>query len=254
MVMPIHDWSRVDSGIFHDVHVAWIGRLRSELNDHVLPEPFYALAEPVSGEVIPDVITLQAEKALEGEPPGASRLSRDDSPGGAVAVAEAPVLVHDLGPTYARMARRLVIRSSVEGDKIVAVIEIVSRANKDARMRVERFVEKSVSFLDEGIHLLIVDVQPATSFVPHGFHGLVCEALGHQAPALPVDRELQVVSYQLRDCGYPRAHVASLRVGDPLPEMPVFLLPHHFVRVPLEETYMAAFRGLAKKFRDVLEA
>jgi hypothetical protein len=26
--MPIHDWSRVDAGIFHDFHHAWIEQLK----------------------------------------------------------------------------------------------------------------------------------------------------------------------------------------------------------------------------------
>jgi hypothetical protein len=45
-----------------------------------------------------------------------------------------------------------------------------------------------------------------------------------------------------------------LRVGDALPEMPVFLYPDRFVRVPLERAYSEAFPRLAKKFQAVLEA
>ena len=26
--MPIHDWSRVDAGIFHDFHHAWIEQIK----------------------------------------------------------------------------------------------------------------------------------------------------------------------------------------------------------------------------------
>ena len=36
--MPIHDWTRVDAGIFHDFHSAWIAGFRSSLNQEVLPE------------------------------------------------------------------------------------------------------------------------------------------------------------------------------------------------------------------------
>ena len=28
--MPIHDWSSVDAGVFHDFHLVWIGRLKGE--------------------------------------------------------------------------------------------------------------------------------------------------------------------------------------------------------------------------------
>ncbi|UCE61310.1 MAG: hypothetical protein JSU63_06095 [Phycisphaerales bacterium] len=44
-----------------------------------------------------------------------------------------------------------------------------------------------------------------------------------------------------------------LAVGDPLPEMPVFLLPHRFVRLSLEPSYTEAFESLARRFRHVLE-
>jgi len=141
----------------------------------------------------------------------------------------------------------VVIRSSLRDDKVVAVIEIVSISNKDV-------VEKSVSFLNAGVHLLILDLHPPTSVVPRGFHGLICEDLGHEAPVIPGGNDLQLASYEVLESGIPRAHVVGLRVGEQLPDMPVFLLPHYFVRVPLERTYGEAFRSLARKFRAILEA
>ena len=47
--VPIHDWTRVPPGIWHDFHVAWIGEVRKQLNGGLLPDPFYALAEPQGG-------------------------------------------------------------------------------------------------------------------------------------------------------------------------------------------------------------
>jgi hypothetical protein len=43
--MGIHDWSRVDDGIFHHFHYAWIEELTRSLNAGVLPPDYYALAE-----------------------------------------------------------------------------------------------------------------------------------------------------------------------------------------------------------------
>src|SRR5437764_13416103 len=57
--MPVHDWTRVSAGTFHDFHVAWIAELRRTLNGGLLPRGYYALAEQVAGEIIPDVLTLQ---------------------------------------------------------------------------------------------------------------------------------------------------------------------------------------------------
>ncbi|HVR75821.1 MAG TPA: DUF4058 family protein [Planctomycetota bacterium] len=250
--MPIHDWSLVDAGIFHDFHIGWIAAIRAELNQGVLPQPYYALAEPVAGSTIPDVLTLQERESDPGVSEAAAGLSRDDAPGGATTLASPAIKAQDLGPVYSQLARRIVIRDTLRQDRVVAVLEIVSQGNKDARLRVEQFLDKTIGFLAAGVHLLVVDVQPPTRFVPHGFHALICEVLGHEALQVAGEKTRQVVSYQILDAGFPRAHMASVHVGEPLPPMPVFLLPHHYVTVALESSYETAYRSLARKFQDML--
>jgi hypothetical protein len=61
--MPVHEWTRVTAGTFHDFHNAWITELRNVLNGGLLPEGYYALGEQRSGDVSPDVVTLHAETA-----------------------------------------------------------------------------------------------------------------------------------------------------------------------------------------------
>ena len=43
--MPIHDWTRVDSGLFHAFHQGWTVALQNALNAGVLPADYYALVE-----------------------------------------------------------------------------------------------------------------------------------------------------------------------------------------------------------------
>jgi hypothetical protein len=43
--MPIHDWTRVDAGIFHAFHHEWITDLSRALNRGLLPSDYYALPE-----------------------------------------------------------------------------------------------------------------------------------------------------------------------------------------------------------------
>ena len=43
--MPVHDWTRVDAGIFHDFHVGWIPAIRTMLNDGLLPDGYYHVKE-----------------------------------------------------------------------------------------------------------------------------------------------------------------------------------------------------------------
>jgi len=83
--MPVHAWTRVTAGTFHDFHNAWITELRNALNGGVLPAGYYALGEQRAGDVSPDVLTLHAETA---PPRRTSETTPDDT--GMIAVAEQP--------------------------------------------------------------------------------------------------------------------------------------------------------------------
>jgi hypothetical protein len=43
--MPIHDWTRVDAGLFHDFHQDWTIELRRTLNAGRLPSGYVALTD-----------------------------------------------------------------------------------------------------------------------------------------------------------------------------------------------------------------
>src|SRR5262245_35637133 len=62
-IMPVHDWTRVEAGIFHDFHAAWISEIRKVLNNGLLTGGYYALAEQHAGQSIADVLTLHASPA-----------------------------------------------------------------------------------------------------------------------------------------------------------------------------------------------
>src|SRR5262249_17851650 len=78
-IMPVHDWARVEAGIFHDFHTVWIGHLRTALNEGILPEGYYALAEQHAGRSIADVLTLHASPAPD---PSTSPLPLPPATGG----------------------------------------------------------------------------------------------------------------------------------------------------------------------------
>ena len=61
--MPIHDWTRVDAGIFHHFHQRWIGAITDVLNQRLLPRDYYALADQQGAGFDPDVLTLKASGA-----------------------------------------------------------------------------------------------------------------------------------------------------------------------------------------------
>src|SRR5260370_16723944 len=59
--VPIHDWTRVDAGIFHAFHHDWITELARALNRGLLPADYYALPEQHAAGFGPDVLTFQEE-------------------------------------------------------------------------------------------------------------------------------------------------------------------------------------------------
>src|SRR5438270_695558 len=67
-LMPVHDWTRVKAGIFHDFHMAWIFLIKEALNAGLLPPDYYALTEQHAGGIEPDVLTLKGLAGPRGEP------------------------------------------------------------------------------------------------------------------------------------------------------------------------------------------
>jgi Protein of unknown function (DUF4058) len=57
--MPVHNWTRVEAGIFHDFHHDWITEIKRALNRGLLPPYYYALAEQIAGGFGPDVLPLK---------------------------------------------------------------------------------------------------------------------------------------------------------------------------------------------------
>ena len=47
--MPIHDWTRVEAGIFHAFHHSWVEEIARALNRGLLPPDYYALPEQIAG-------------------------------------------------------------------------------------------------------------------------------------------------------------------------------------------------------------
>ena len=68
--MPIHDWTRVDSGDFHHFHQCWVVAIGNAPNSGLMPPGYLAMVEQVTGRPIPDVIALQGREAKKGDEGG----------------------------------------------------------------------------------------------------------------------------------------------------------------------------------------
>ncbi len=246
--MAAHDWTRVDAGIFHDFHNAWIIEFRNALNGGLLPSGYYALGEQHAGRYVADLLTLHASS------PAAPPLPPPPATGGlAVALAEAPPRVRRVLSASASLGsrRRTLAIRHVTGHRLVALVEIVSPSNKDRLEHVEEFAAKACSALELGIHLLLADLFPPGVHDPQGMHGAVWSLFDEAPYEVPAGEPLSLASYVALP--RPNAYVKQAAVGTPLPDMPLFLRPDRYVNVPLESTYNAAFRGVPEFWRDVLE-
>jgi hypothetical protein len=239
--MPIHDWTRVDAGTFHDFHQGWTIEHRKRLNSGVLPDGYFAMADQQVSGPEADIVALRL---------------RGPEPTGGLVVAETPprikqaARVETEAASYARRANRIAIRHGL--GRVVAMIEIVSPGNKDSKHAIASFVAKAVDFLRNGIHFLVVDLFPLGPRDPHGIAQAIWDELvGEPLASRPADEPLTVAAF---DAGEPlTAYVDSLAIGDPLPEAPLFLAPGWYVNVPLEETYRSSWEVTPRPIRDLLD-
>ena len=246
--MPMHDWTRVDEGIFHHFHQIWSGRIMERLNAGLLPPDFYALIEQTairgdSKRRIPDVLALEYRDAENGSSDGSKTalMSRPNT---------AQKYKSDLD-AYRRKKNVLSIRH-VTGDRVVAMIEIVSPGNKSGRGAFRDLVEKIGRLLAQGVHMLILDPFPPTKRDPNGIHGALLKDIDGSRYLLPKTKPLTFVSYEADPADDFYADVKHFANGDPLPDMPVFLESDGCVMVPLEETYQSAWQAVPQRWRQVV--
>ena len=244
--MPMHDWTRVDAGIYHAHHHEWISEISRALNRGLLPSSYYALPDQIAAGFGPDVLTLQDQSEGEAE--------KSD---GAVATAttlQTRPQTHFMAQTEAEFYRRkksAIAIHHVSGDRIVAMIEIVSPGNKSSKHAFEAFVGKACELLEHRVHLLIIDPFPPGRRDPNGIHAAIWQEVEEGSFELPAGKPLTAVAYE---CDFiTRAYIEPFAVGEFLPEMPLFLEPNGCVKVPVEATYQTAYSLLPRRWQRVLE-
>jgi hypothetical protein len=103
--------------------------------------------------------------------------------------------------------------------------------------------------------VLVVDLFPPGSHDPRGIHGAISEYFGsgtyEPTPELP----LSLCSYVAvrEEAVAVRCYIEPTSVGKVLIPMPLFLNPGHYVNIPLEPTYLAAYEGVPKRWKRVIE-
>lgn len=238
--MPMHDWMRVDAGIYHAFHSVWITEIHRALMK-LLPEEYYSLPEQQAAGFGPDILTLKSEYEEVSE---ASDLATKARP--------KTKLYQETATEFYLRKKKSVVIHHVSGDRIVAMIEIVSPGNKNSAHGLRSFVRKAQELLEQKVHLLIVDPFPISSRAPYGLHAAIFEEIQDKPLELPTETPLSVFAYECAD--RVRTYLEPLAVGDFLPDMPVFLHPGLYIDVPLEATYMAAWEAVPKRWQKVIAA
>lgn len=248
-VVPVHDWTRVDAGIFHHFHHMWIDENARALNRILKGTAYYALAEQIAGGLGPDVLTVQRPLGGPAGKPG--RKQRN----GTVALATTPpkIRIRITNPPlwYAAKKKAVTIRH-VSEHNVVAVLEILSPGNKAGRSPLAAFVRKAQDLLAAGVHLSLVDLLPPTPRDPRGIHPVVWG--DDDEDAFPFDPAKPLTCAAYIGGGGAEAFVEPIAVGDKLPALPLFLTAEEYVPVPLEATYQAAFAAVPDVWQEVLDA
>ncbi len=258
----IHDWTSVPSFVWGDFHAGWIGELRKQLNGGVLSDPFYAVAETQGG------LTVESAESPDGnglsddhdDPVGGRRFVGDllslreghgSDGGGGLAVAEAPPHTRlTLQAPTPTAVRRILIRHA-SGDRVVALIELVSPGNRDGRRKIESFCDHIEAAVGGGVHVLLVDLFPPTNLLPDGIQGAVAERFGIDYDP-PPDEPLCCAAYRAAGPAT-TSFIEPLAVGAPVPTMPLFLTTDRYVNLPLAESYAEAFGPTPRKYKALLD-
>ena len=244
--MPVHDWSRIDANLFHHFHQQWTIAICNTLNAGLLPAGYSALVEQHAGGLVPDVLALE-RRSRPGHPAEPARGVLTATPPKTSVVKQAKAVL-------AARGNRVVIRHRL--GEVVCVVEIVSPGNKSGRAALRTFVEKTIGFLRQGIHMLVIDILPPTPRDPQGIHKAIWDEIEEEPFELPPGKPLTLAAYVAGDLlggSETTAYVELIGVGDSFPDMPAYLERNGHVLVPLEATYEAAWATCPADFRELVE-
>lgn len=230
--MPLHDWT--DERGWDSVHPVWLTYLLEYVQER-LPPGYKAFLGGVpsltvdTGHGKPDVNVRQWAPipAPEAAPSGTS------------------VLEPDLEASVAfRLDPQRALHIDFHG-QLIAALEVVSPRNKDRAAAKETYCNRYLGYLRLGVHLLLVDVLPR----PKGFSfsDAITGDLALDLPSLPAPFAAAYRVGEAVPVGDEIGNLVGLwrrplRVGQPLPTLPLPLNVHDAVIIDLEETYHRATR------------
>ncbi len=208
-------------------HHRWANAIADHL-DQLLPRQFFARVEVHLGN---EVATDVTEEELLA-PPGVN------GAGGVAVATYTPPAATVTIPTVFPEEAAIEVRSADPAARLLAVIELVSPANKKSPETRRAFVAKAAAYLQQGIGLAIVDPVTERHFNLHD--ELSRELAGNDLFAMAGAPTIYAASYR-PIAGEAGANVEGwvfrLTVAVALPLLPLYLRGHGFVPLDLEATY-----------------
>lgn len=228
--MPLHDWHELPN--WDGMHTLWMTeilrdvqpRLPAGYRVYLGTAPALAIDAPAPH---PDVSVRTTTRGA-GMPPREGPTG--DTGGQDEPDVEVAVLAIDPTPVM-----------YVEQDgRLVTALELISPRNKGRPASRRHYLGRYTSYLAAGVNLMLVDVHAH----PYGFSfaDVIVSELDMAQPPLAVPL---AVSYRVGEPAATGGRLLaiwrrSLRVGEPLPSLPLPLNVHESVGVNLESTYMTA--------------
>jgi hypothetical protein len=226
--MPLHEWA--DPSGWDGVHLLWIAellhwikpRLPAGYRAYVGSAPTISVGAPAERLDVA-VREWSGEKAVKSVK-AAKRRSAPEP--------DSQFRVRLTAPKRAVYVARL--------DRLVAAVELVSPRNKDRPDSRAIYLNRYMSYLIEGAHLLLVDGHRRPlrfSFADH-----INRQFGVRQPSLPPPMAVAYRVSEEPDSDFLRLAVwrRPLQAGEPLPVMALPLTAETSVPVDLEQTYMRA--------------
>jgi hypothetical protein len=220
--MPMHDWTRVDAGIYHHFHGRWIFAMADGLNLGGLPKGYYALIEYAAAPVDSALSFDIPDTALDGFDADAFAVAKHST---------------------------VAVRATADHRK-VALVEVLRPGIAGSAAARAAFLDKSVAALKYGLGVLVIDPFPPREQNSNSIPSAIWERVTGDSFTRG-GKPLVLASYAPGQ--QPTVYVDdSVGVGDILPDMPLFLNAERYVNVPLEATYMAAWQTFPADWRNVI--
>jgi hypothetical protein len=210
------------------------------LNNKLLPNEYFADVQVhVGSRVEVDIGTFE-EEAAPSVADGGTATAVAAMP----ARAYAPPAVSFELPAIFPDSLEVLIYSGEAGPTLVAAVELVSPGNKDREDYRQSFAAKCATYLQQGIGLVIADIVTNRQA---NLHNELVDLLGGSGDHMLPPGALYATAY--RPVRRPnvekiQAWAAELRLGHPLPELPLALDKNLCIPLDLEAPYNEACQRL----------